>query len=126
MQIHQGAAQLLGQPHMAVFRGEGGEIERRPNKPCEVRTLHDGTLAGEDWPPLLPESRQAADEDMDLSRLQAVWRGEVEDAYADAAVTGTLAIALKALERAASIEDAQAAAEQIWRQRDRGRLVTAA
>ena len=30
MEIHQKAAALLGQPHMAVFRGEGGEIERRP------------------------------------------------------------------------------------------------
>src|SRR5262245_36454512 len=36
MAIHQKAALLLNQPHMAVFRGEGGEGERRPNKPCEV------------------------------------------------------------------------------------------
>ena len=28
----------------AVFRGEGGEIERRPNKPCEVLTVHDGAF----------------------------------------------------------------------------------
>ena len=29
MDIHSGAAQLMGMPNMAVFRGEGGEIERR-------------------------------------------------------------------------------------------------
>ena len=52
METHQKAAELLGQPHMAVFRGEGGEIECRPNKRFEVRTVHDGHLASEDWPSL--------------------------------------------------------------------------
>jgi anthranilate phosphoribosyltransferase len=32
MDIHAGAARILNQPRNAVFRGEGGEIERRPNK----------------------------------------------------------------------------------------------
>ncbi len=59
MNIHQGAALLLGQPHMAVFRGEGGEIEMRPNKPCEVLTVHEGAMAEERWSALLPEPRQA-------------------------------------------------------------------
>ncbi len=53
--IHQGAAALLGQPHMAVFRGEGGEIERRASKPAEVFSVHDGVLSVEEWPPLLED-----------------------------------------------------------------------
>lgn len=126
MAIHQGAAQLLGQPHMAVFRGEGGEIERRPNKPCEVLTVHAGDSAEERWPPLLPDPQQAIDDSMDLDHLAALWRGDSDDAYARAAVTGTLAVALKALGRAATVADAQAEADTMWASRDRGRLAAVA
>ncbi len=126
MEIHQKAAALLGQPHMAVFRGEGGEIERRPNKPCEVLTVHEGVTAEERWPALLPEPRQAAEEEMHLGRLAALWRGEMTDEYGEAAIWGTLAIALKALGHAASQEDAQILAENMWAQRDRASLDAAA
>lgn len=126
MSIHQGAARLLGQPHMAVFRGEGGEIERRPTKPCEVLTVDDGALGAQDWPPLLPGSQQPRDEEMDLGRLVGFWRGEVADDYATAAVTGTLAIALRTLGRAEDPDAAQALAETLWAARDRDRLQRAA
>jgi anthranilate phosphoribosyltransferase len=126
MAIHQGAARLLGQPHMAVFRGEGGEIERRPNKPCAVLTVEGGRPGSEDWPPLLPSSRQPHDEQMDLGRLVGFWRGETADDYASAAVTGTLAIALRTLERARDMDSAQALAESLWQARDRERLRIAA
>ena len=126
MAIHQGAAQLLGQPHMAVFRGEGGEIERRPNKPCEVLSVDDGALGAQDWPPMLASSQQPRDEVMDIGRLVGFWRGEVADDYASAAVTGTLAIALRTLGRAADPGAAQALAETLWAARDRERLKAAA
>ncbi len=122
MNIHQGAALLLGQPHMAVFRGEGGEIERRPNKPCEVLTVHEGALAEERWPALLPEPRQAPEAELDLGRLTALWRGEITDEYGEAAIWGTLAIALKTMGHASSQEDAQILAENMWAQRDRASL----
>jgi anthranilate phosphoribosyltransferase len=123
MTIHQKAAALLELPHMAVFRGEGGEAERRPNKPCEVLTVHNGVMAEERWPVLLPDPRQVAEEDMNPRRLLALLRGEIEDAYGEAAVTGTLAIALKALGRADTIEAAQAEANAMWAGRDRLRAV---
>jgi len=126
MNIHQEAARLLGQPHMAVFRGEGGEIERRPNKPCEVYTVHDGVAGTENWPKLLPDPRQQTDTAMEAGRLLSVWRGETEDAYADTAVIGTLAIALKLLGRAATMDEAQKTAETLWRERDRGRFLEVA
>ena len=119
MHIHQKAALLLDQPHMAVFRGEGGEIERRPNKPCEVLTVHRGVTGEERWPVLLDDPRQAPEEDMNLDRLLALWRGEIEDIYGEAAVTGTLAIALQTKNPAISAEDAQAQAHAMWRTRDR-------
>ena len=120
--IHQGAAALLGQPHMAVFRGEGGEIERRACKPCEVFSVHDGVLTTEEWPPLLEDSRQPHDREMSLARLAGVWSGKITDDYADAAITGTLAIALHQLGRASDPATAQAKATEMWQARDRGRL----
>jgi anthranilate phosphoribosyltransferase len=126
MALHRGAGILLGQPRLAVFRGEGGEIERRPNKPCEVMTLIDGRLDDDRWPPTIAEPRQPPDESMDLNRLGAVWRGEITDEYGEAAIIGTLAIALKTLGAAASIGEAEARAIALWGARDRTRLAAAA
>jgi len=125
MAIHRGAGALLGQPRLAVFRGEGGEIERRPNKPCEVMTVIEGRLDEERWPPMI-EPRQAPDESMDLTRLAALWRGEIDDEYGEAAIVGTLAIALRALGVAADVPDAEGRAEALWLARDRNRLAAAA
>ena len=107
-------------------RGEGGEIERRPNKPCEVITLLDGAIGEEQWLPTIADPRLGPDESMDLDRLGALWRGDIVDAYAEAAVTGTLAIALRALGEASDARQAQAKGEALWRARDRGRLLAAA
>ncbi len=123
MAIHQKAAMLLEQPHMAVFRGEGGEIERRPNKPCEVLTVHAGESAEERWPVLLSDPRQAPEDDMNLDRLMAVWRGEARDEYGESAITGTLAVALKASGSAKTIETAGAQANAMWESRDRLKAV---
>lgn len=120
--IHQGAAQLLGYSRMAVFRGEGGEIERRPTKPLDVWTVTDGEMARHEWPALLPEPMQPTDEEMDTGRLLAVWRGDDTDAYAAAAITGTLALALDLLGRAESKADAQDKAEAMWLARNREKL----
>ena len=117
--VHQQAAALIGQAHLAVFRGEGGEIERRPQKPLDVLTVHQGVLATEHWPAMMEEPRQAADEAMDLARLKAVWQGDDTDAYGTAAVIGTTAIALKLLEKAAHVDEAQQMASALWQSRDR-------
>ncbi len=85
-----------------------------------------GTFGAQDWPPLLASSQQPRDEVMDIGRLIGFWRGEVADDYATAAVTGTLAIALRALGRAADTGAALALAETLWAARDRHRLKSAA
>ena len=120
MDIHAGAARLLEQASFAVFRGEGGEIERRPNKPTEVwLTQGAGEPTVEEWPATSGQGHQPADVAMNPARLLRVWRGEEEDEYALAAVIGTLAIALRALGKAATVEEAEAAANALWRARDR-------
>ncbi|MCP5080459.1 MAG: glycosyl transferase family protein [Alphaproteobacteria bacterium] len=122
METHEGAARLLKQPHMAVFRGEGGEIERRPGKTCEVWSVDNGTTDVTRWPALLEDPRQPEDSEMNVDLLSAVWRGDAENAYAEAAVIGTLAVALKLLGRAATVGDAEAMASSMWAGRDTSQL----
>lgn len=126
MKIHRDAALLLGQSKMSVFRGEGGEIERRPNKSCDVMTIADGVCVEERWPAILPDPRQSTDENMDLERLDALWRGEISDEYAEAAIIGTLAITLRTMGVEQDFELAQKHAEYLWSQRDRSRLAAVA
>lgn len=126
MDIHQQAALLLGEKNMVVFRGEGGEIERRPSKLTETRTVRDGVAGSRDWPPLLEDAVQPIDREMNIARLKAVWSGEADDAYAEAAITGTLAIALMSWHRYDSAETAQAEAETLWRNRNKAHLGIAA
>ncbi len=125
MDVHAGAGVLLNQPVTTVFRGEGGEIERRPNKPTVAWTAA-GEIASETWPALLADGHAAADESMDINHLVAVWRGEDTSEYAEASVTGTLAIALKSLGKADTVDAAQAMAQGMWDNRDKGSLPVAA
>lgn len=126
MDIHAGAGLLLNQPVTTVFRGEGGEIERRPNKPTVAWTASNGEITNEEWPALLPNGHAAADEEMDIKNLIAIWQGEESSDYAEASITGTLAIALKSMGQADTIEAAQAMAQNMWANRDRSGLPVAA
>jgi len=114
--IHQHAALLLKQPHMAVLKGEGGEIERNPDAPCLVQSVHHGVGHAEEWPAMFA-ARHLKDESMDVRRLPALWRGEVMDEYGEAAVIGTAAIVLRALGEADSIAAAEAQAAELWKRR---------
>ena len=126
MAIHRDAALRLGDARMTVFRGEGGEAERRPNKPCETLAVADGATAEARWPPLIADPRAGPDETLELDRLAALWRGEAEDDYATAAIVGTLAIALATLGVERDPASAERRAEALWRARDRARLAAAA
>lgn len=124
--IHQLAAQLLEQPHMVVLKGEGGEIERNPDTPCLVKSVHHGELSEEEWPAMFAGPRHLKDETMDVRRLAQVWCGAAEDEYGIAAAVGTAAIALKLLGRAATRAEAEDQARAMWHTRRRDRLGTAA
>jgi anthranilate phosphoribosyltransferase len=118
-QVHQQAGQLLKQAHLSVFKGEGGEIECVPDKDCQVFSLHDGVTSDETWPALHQGQRFLKDGGMDVNRLPALWRGEIDDGYGQAAVIGTTAIALRLLGRADSITAAQTLATEMWQSRKR-------
>ena len=118
MKTHQRAAQLLDQSHMAVFRGDGGEIEIRPNKPTEVFTVHGTKLSNNTWPAMLNESHQQIYQYMDLNKLKNVWEGSIQDDYAIAAIVGTTAIALDTLGTSNGVSEAMDLARNLWAKRD--------
>lgn len=121
--IHRESARLLGQPHMLVFKGDGGEVERRPHKPVEVMSLHGAETLEEEWPPILPEDTEASEGiPLDVKRLGALWSGEIKDSYAEATVYGTAAVVLRLMEKAASPAAAVEAARRLWDNRDRRRI----
>lgn len=117
--LHRETARLLGQPSLAVFKGEGGEVERRPTKPCVVHGLERGTVVETEWPALLPGVVQAKGEVLDLNRLPALWSGAWDDDYARLSVTGTVAIAIKLTGRADTVAAAQEMADLWWNSRDK-------
>ncbi len=54
---------------------------------------------------------------LDPERVAALWRGETELPAPEAAVTGTVELALSAIGRAEDRTEAQAMAEAMWRAR---------
>jgi anthranilate phosphoribosyltransferase len=116
--VHQAAAQRLGQPFLAAFKGGGGEVQRNPEKPTRVITLTDGAPGEEEWPALTANARYPwRDEPLDTALLRDLWSGEDAADAPVAAVIGTAAVALRLLGRADSPEAAEAAARDLWQNR---------
>lgn len=119
--IHQEAAALLNQPRLTVFKGDGGEAERRPGKPVDLFWRRDGEGGSDTWPALTAEPPPAHDEVLNVSRMRTLWRGEASDEAGRLAVIGTAAIALWTLGRADTPDAAHTAAEALWANRDTSR-----
>jgi len=118
--VHQQAANIMGEEQIAVFKGEAGEVERNPDTKCIVSYAVDGKTWDEEWPAMF-EKRHMKEASLDEHRLTAIWRGEDEDEYAQAAITGTAAIALRLLNKADTPDAALKMAQDMWNQRDRSR-----
>ena len=117
--IHQQAAMLLKQPHCAVIKGEGGEIERNPDVECNVLYVNEDIVSEEHWPAMFQNGRHLKEKELNLEKLGQLWRGEIEDEYGLAAVLGTAAIAFRLLDRAHSPESAFSFACSCWDARDK-------
>jgi len=125
--LHREVAQLRGQPVVGIFKGGAGEVQRNPCKPCRVAWLRHGEEHDEDWPALLPDDNvDWRAEDLSPAHIVGLWRGELQDRAAEAVVTGTAALALRALGRADDQAAAQAQADQLWAGRDRSGATAAA
>ena len=115
--VHRDAALLLGQKNLACFKGDGGEVERRVEKPCQVEGLIGGRPYDEEWPALIDAS--PAESDLDPAFLAALWRGEIEDPVAETIVAGTAAIALRVCGKAGTAAEAEELARRWWAGRPR-------
>jgi anthranilate phosphoribosyltransferase len=115
--VHQQASALLQQAHSAVLKGEGGETERNPDVDCLVQSVHNGELSDENWSALFAH-RHVKAEQLDPAQLALLWRGDIDDEFAQAAVIGTAAIALKLLGRADTQQQAHQLAQDYWAKRN--------
>lgn len=113
---HQLAAQQLGYQNTMVIKGEGGEFERNPDGRCLVKGIRNGELYDLEWP-MMFEERHSAEESFELDDFLAVWRGKKSHQYGEAAVIGTLALALIGLQRANTPDQAFNMASQWWANR---------
>jgi anthranilate phosphoribosyltransferase len=73
------------------------------------------------WPPLF-KKRHVKEPILEPERLASLWRGEIEDEYAQAAIVGTTAIALRLMEKAASVDQALELAQQMWDDRVKDKI----
>lgn len=113
-ETHQLAAKLLGQPRALAFKGEGGEIERVPERGVHLYGLTDGELWQEEWPSQLPPDKYVPQNYPDWKHFVAVWQGQASDTYGLRAITGTMALVLRALGVAENAVDAHERAGQLW------------
>jgi len=117
---HRDAELLLNQPSLAVFKGGGGEVQRNPDKTCDVLGIAGGRPAEHEWPALTPRSAFPwRDEPLETERIAALWSGERRELAPVAAITGTVAILLHSLGRAESPDIAQQTAQRMWEERNR-------
>ena len=118
--MHQQTALLLGQNNSVTVRGDGGEAEIRPDADCPLQWVQAGEYIDELWPRVLGQ-RQVRSDSLDPRDLLRVWRGRLSEPYADAAVAETLAVCLRLMQRASSVEEARMLAQTLWQQRDKNR-----
>lgn len=120
-QVHQRAAIALGYREVAVIKGEAGEIERNPDGECLVEAVTNGELTEHTWPPLF-KRRHVKEKSLDIDTIKAVWQGSASHEYGEAAIIGTIALALHNLKKAGDQQDALDQAEHLWSVRDKAFL----
>ena len=111
---HHHAAQLLGQKNAAVFKGEGGEVEYRPQADITVKGLTDGES---DQYTIPRQSEAPSDTVVNAQALLDLWQDKNTNTHGLNAVLGTTAIALKTMGVEKGIPQAQQLAKKLWGQR---------
>ncbi|MEW8536690.1 MAG: glycosyl transferase family protein [Candidatus Thiodiazotropha endolucinida] len=113
-EIHQQAAALLEQPNLLVCKGEGGEFERIPDRSVALYGISDGVCWQDSWDCLYRTGSEVKPDRLNLNHFRAVWEGEEEDRYGEAAVVGTLAMLIKGLGLETEATAAHRMAQEWW------------
>jgi len=116
--LHQKAGSLLNYPTLAVIKGEGGEIERNPDNSMTVKYTSAGEMNIEEWPSMF-QRRHVKGGDMTAEHMKRVWSGDTADEYAEGAIIGTCALALKYLDKTLKQEDALTKSRDLWESRSK-------
>ena len=114
--LHRDAALHLGDARVYSFRGDGGENERRPEKPVEIAAAENGVSRDFTLPPLV-EGAAGREGPPTVEALVAAWRGDA-DARAEAAIVGTMALALSCMGAETDPDAAQRRARELWSERN--------
>ncbi|MCG8023547.1 MAG: glycosyl transferase family protein [Candidatus Thiodiazotropha endolucinida] len=115
--IHQQAAWMLGQPKALICKGEGGEFERIPDRAVELYGVSDAETWRESWDTLIKPGSEVKPDRLNLNHFRAVWEGEENDSYGEIAVTGTLALVIRALGIETKLDVAHGLALSWWQGR---------
>jgi anthranilate phosphoribosyltransferase len=121
LDVHRETGKLLDLPRIGVIKGGGGEAERTPYKHVDLRMLDNGELSDIRWPALLSKTEKEAEEKspVSLKHFMGVWRGEVEDAPAEAKIKGSAAMAAFLAGKADYMDEAESLVQGWWDNRDR-------
>ncbi|MES9971651.1 MAG: glycosyl transferase family protein [Candidatus Thiodiazotropha sp.] len=115
--IHTQAAVQISKQKVLVCKGEGGEFERMPERSVQLTGCENGNVWDAAWKPLLKPGTTLREQRLNLNHYRAVWEGEAEDTYGEAAVIGTLGMVIKAL----GLQDSEQSAHRLgtlwWQQR---------
>lgn len=120
--LHQSAGLLLKHQNAAVFKGESGEVEIKPQadtavswilnneaqEDTHVRTLHDRPVRV-DAPAVEP--------------LKSLWRGDSQNSYGLDAVISTTQITLRLLDASLTPHTAHELALSMWHSRNKNQLL---
>ena len=117
--LQQDAGVLLGHENLMVLKGGGGEFERNPAKIIALWGLRDGVPEQISAPAQIEEHRRLADAVPNPEHLTALWDGQLDDPFAEAIVIGTAAIALRGIGCVETLDDGEALAQELWRDRQR-------
>lgn len=115
--LHQEAGKLLNYKHLAVIKGEGGEIERNPDATSIVKWSTPELTGEEEWPAFFPK-RHVKPQELTIEHMKQVWNGIVEDEYAAGAIQCTCAFALKHSNPDLTQAEAQEQANELWLKRN--------
>jgi anthranilate phosphoribosyltransferase len=115
--IHTQAAVQNSKHKLLVCKGEGGEFERMPERSVQLNGCDNGHVWEEEWKPLLKPGTTLREQRLNLNHYRAVWEGEAEDTYGEAAVIGTLAMVIKALGLETTEQTALRLATLWWHER---------
>ncbi len=112
--VHLGVAERLGRPRLLVLKGGGGEAERNPAKALAAHVWDRRRGRTECLLPAWDDADRRPRREDNPDLLAALWRREATLPGPEAIVCATIAMALIALGRARTPEEADAAATAIW------------